>query len=173
MGNLKEDLLKIKAFAFDVDGVFSDGCVYLYPENDIVRSMNIKDGYAVQHAIKMGYHIGIITGGRSATVENRFKNLGVTDIYMNASNKMLDYKSFLKKHNLKNEEVLYMGDDIPDYEIMKKVGFPTCPEDAAQEIKDISKYISHKNGGHGCVRDVIEQVLKLQGKWMNSGAFHW
>jgi len=173
MLNLKEEFLKVKAFVFDVDGVFSNGCVYLYPEGEFVRSMNIKDGYAVQYAVKIGYPMAIISGGTSETIRKRFTILGITDIYLKSQSKLDNFYDFINKYNLKEDEVLYMGDDIPDYQIMLKVGFPSCPADAVEEIKQISKYISDKNGGEGCVRDVIEQVLKLQGKWMNSKAFHW
>ena len=173
MSNFKENLSRVKAFAFDVDGVFSNGSIFLYPDGDIIRSMNIKDGYAVQLAVKVGYPLAIITGATSATVEKRFVGLGVKDIYLGAQNKMLDFQDFLKKHNLEPTDILYMGDDIPDYEIMKMVGFPTCPADAAEEIKLISQYISDKNGGEGCVRDVLEQVMKVQGHWMSKKAFEW
>lgn len=173
MTNLKMELKEVKAFVFDVDGVFSNGSVYLYPEGDIVRSMNIKDGYVVQLMVKLGYPITIITGGNSNTIRTRFSSLGVTDIYLGSKNKMVDFEHFLKKYGLNKEHILYMGDDIPDYEIMCQVGFPACPADAAEEIKQISKYISDKNGGEGCVRDILEQFLKLQGQWLNKEAFHW
>jgi len=173
MSNFKENLSKVKAFAFDVDGVFSNGSVYLYPDGEMVRSMNIKDGYAVQLSLKLGYPLTIITGATSATVEKRFAGLGVKDIYLGSKNKMVDFKDFLRKYNLVPSDILYMGDDIPDHEIMETVGFPTCPADAAEEIKNISLYISDKNGGEGCVRDVLEQVLKVHGHWMGPKAFHW
>ena len=169
----KSRLQIIKAFVFDVDGVFTNGSVMLHPGGEFIRMMNIKDGYGVQHAVKMGYPMAIITGGYSKMVLKRFKILGVKDIYMRCSNKLQVFESFLKKYQLTPEEILYMGDDIPDFEIMKIVGFPACPADAADEIKQISVYISHKNGGEGCVRDVIEQVLRLQGKWMNDFSFTW
>jgi 3-deoxy-D-manno-octulosonate 8-phosphate phosphatase (KDO 8-P phosphatase) len=171
--NLKEKLNKIKAFAFDVDGVFTDGQVYLMAGNEYVRSMNIKDGYAVQHCVKMGYPVAIISGGSSQEVRKRFQNLGITDIYLKSANKMDDYEDFKYKYHLEDEEVLYMGDDVPDYQVMTKVGLPTCPSDAAVEIKSIATYVSDKNGGQGCVRDVIEQVLRLHDKWSNDKAFIW
>lgn len=173
MSNFKENLAKVKAFAFDVDGVFSNGSVYLHPDGDMVRSMNIKDGYAVQFAVKLNYPIAIITGATSATVEKRFAGLGVKDIYLGSRNKINDFNDFKNKYSLADEEILYMGDDIPDYEVMKLVGFPTCPADAAEEIKQLSLYISDKNGGEGCVRDVLEQVLKVHSHWMGSKAFQW
>jgi 3-deoxy-D-manno-octulosonate 8-phosphate phosphatase (KDO 8-P phosphatase) len=127
----------------------------------------------LQYAIRKGYPIGIITGGNSEVVETRFRNLGITDIYLRSRNKQEDMKDFLSKHELKLENILYMGDDLPDYRVMQKVGFPTCPADAVEEIKSISIYISDKPGGEGCVRDVIEQVLRLQGRWMEPDAFTW
>ena len=171
--NFKESLNKVKAFAFDVDGVFTDGTVFLLPGDEFMRSVNIKDGYAIQHAVKTGYPIGIITGGRSEAVRERFQNLGVTDIYMGTSYKWDIYEDFRIKYGLEHEEILYMGDDLPDYEIMKKVGVPTCPSDAAHEIKDISVYVSQYGGGKGCVRDIVQQVLQLQDKWINDNTFKW
>jgi 3-deoxy-D-manno-octulosonate 8-phosphate phosphatase (KDO 8-P phosphatase) len=173
MTNFKESLRNVKAFVFDVDGVFTDGTVFLDPGGEMVRSMNIKDGYAVQYCIKKGYPVGIISGGNSESVRTRFQRLGVTDIYLKSHNKMADFEDFMFKYNLLAEQILYMGDDIPDHEVMNRAGVPTCPADAAQEIKNISTYISDKNGGQGCVRDVIEQVLRLHGNWMAEEAFHW
>jgi 3-deoxy-D-manno-octulosonate 8-phosphate phosphatase (KDO 8-P phosphatase) len=173
MTNYKSLLKGIKAFAFDVDGVFTDGQVYLFPGNEFVRAVNIKDGYAIQHCIKMGYPVCIISGGKSDEVVKRFEKLGVTDIYMASANKLDSYEDFRMKHGLEHDEVLYMGDDLPDYEIMERVGLPVCPQDAAGEIKQRSLYISGKGGGQGCVRDVIEQVLRLHNKWMSKEAFEW
>ena len=145
------------------------------PEPKLLRDsyLNIKDGYALQLAVKKGSPIAIITGGNTRAVRKRFEGLGITDIYLNSSNKKLDFANFLKKHDLDPASVLYMGDDLPDYEIMKEVGFPTCPADAVVEIKQLSRYISNLDGGHGCVREIIEQVLRLQNKWMDGDAFHW
>ena len=173
MSNFKEELSKVKAFVFDVDGVLSDAKIYLHPGNELMRSMNIKDGYAIHYAVRKGYPVSIITGGNSAAVEERFKYLGVKDIYLRSKDKTEDLKDFLLKYDLAPENILYMGDDLPDYPVMKEVGFPTCPSDAVEEIKSISIYISDKSGGEGCVRDVIEQVLRLQGKWMEADAFTW
>jgi 3-deoxy-D-manno-octulosonate 8-phosphate phosphatase (KDO 8-P phosphatase) len=173
MENFKVLLNKVKAFAFDVDGVFTDGQVYLFPGNEFVRAVNIKDGYAVQHGIKMGYPIAIISGGNSGEVVKRFQKLGVTDIYMGSSNKLEHYEDFRMKYGFKHEDVLYMGDDIPDYEILQRVGVPTCPADASTEIKELCVYSSDKAGGYGCVRDVIEQVLRLQDKWLVEQSFEW
>jgi len=173
MSNFKEELSKVKAFVFDVDGVLSDAKIYLHPGGELMRSMNIKDGYAIHYAIRKGYPVGIITGGNSEAVEGRFRYLGVSDIYLRSKNKMEDLKDFLAKHDLGTENILYMGDDLPDYQVMQEVGFPTCPSDAVEEIKSISLYISDKSGGEGCARDVIEQVLRLHGRWMEADAFTW
>ncbi len=173
MSFFKEELLKIKAFVFDVDGVFSSSTLFLHHTGDIMRSTNIKDGFAVQHAIKQGYKIAIISGGISESVRIRFANLGVEHIYLGASNKIESFNNFLKKTNLKENEIMYMGDDLPDYPVMKRVKLPVCPIDAAEEIKSISAYISHLKGGEGCVRDVIEQVLRSQNNWFNENAFNW
>lgn len=173
MTNFKEDLTKVKAFVFDVDGVFSNGIFYLNPDGEPLRSMNIKDGFAVQLAVKKGYKIGIITGGTSKSIKVRFNGLGVEDVYLCCANKMIFFEDFIKKNNLNPDNILYMGDDLPDYNVMKRVGVPTCPADSAEEIKQISKYISDVKGGNGCVRDVIEQVMRAQGKWMDSEAFEW
>ncbi|MBL7883781.1 MAG: HAD-IIIA family hydrolase [Bacteroidia bacterium] len=173
MENFKTKLTRIKAFIFDVDGVLTDGSVTLMPDGEQVRVMNIKDGYALQLAVKKGYKIAIISGGKSEMVRKRLNGLGITDIYLGAHTKIDVYKELLEIHQLKEEEILYMGDDIPDYEVMKRVGVPTCPNDSAQEIKDISIYVSHQKGGKGAVRDVIEQVLKVQSKWLDNEGFVW
>ena len=173
MTNFKEGLKIVKAFAFDVDGVLSSPEVYLHPGGELMRSMNTKDGYALQHAVKRGYPIAIITGGKTEAVGERFRGLGITDIYLGSSNKIDDYKDFLFKYGLKDEEVLYMGDDLPDYEVLKKVGVPCCPSDAVEEIKSVAHYISPFAGGKGCARDVIEQVLRLHGRWMDKAKFDW
>lgn len=173
MGNFKEDLRKVKAFIFDVDGVFSSSKIMLHPSGDMMRTMHIKDGFACFYLIKKGYPVAIITGGNSESVRIRFQRLGIKDIFLKSSDKLKDYYSFINKYKLDPENILYMGDDLPDYPVMKKVGLPTCPADAVEEIKAISRYISDKNGGEGCVRDVIEQVLRVNGKWMNTEAFSW
>ncbi len=171
--NFKEDLKKVRAFAFDVDGVLSDPKVYLSADGELMRTMNTKDGYALQYASKRGYPIAIITGGRTESVGLRFSNLGIRDIYLGASDKIEDFNNFRKKYGLAADEVLFMGDDLPDYNVMKACGVPTCPADAVEEIKSVSVYISHLKGGEGCVRDIIEQVLRLHGKWMDGEAFAW
>jgi 3-deoxy-D-manno-octulosonate 8-phosphate phosphatase (KDO 8-P phosphatase) len=173
MSTYKDKLKHIKAMAFDVDGVFTDGNVYLVAGGEFMRSVNIKDGYAVQYCVKQEIPIAVITGGRSEEVSRRFKNLGVTDIYLNSSNKFDQYEDFRMKYGLDYKDILYMGDDVPDYEIMSKTGLPVCPSDAVEEIKQLAEYISDLRGGEGCVRDVIEQVLKAQGKWLTKDAFEW
>ncbi|MBO3098245.1 KdsC family phosphatase [Gelidibacter pelagius] len=161
----KEYLEHITTFVLDVDGVLTDGTILLTTNGDMLRTMHTKDGFAMKTAIDAGYHLCIISGGSNEGVRQRLNALGVTDIYLGAHNKIDQLNEYMDKNNIKHEQVLYMGDDIPDYPVMKLVGMPTCPQDAVPEIKAISKYISHKNGGRGCVRDVIEQVLKVQGKW--------
>ena len=170
------DLKKIKALAFDVDGVLSTNIVTLLPgaEGGPLRSANIKDGYAMQLAVKCGLQLAIITGGRSVAVQTRYEALGVQHIYMGAAVKLKVLREWMEAEGLQPEEVVYMGDDIPDYEVMRVVGCPCCPADAAPEIKQVSRYVSHAAGGMGCVRDVLEQVLRAQGKWMaNAEAFGW
>ena len=173
MTNFKEELESVKAFVFDVDGVLSSPLVLLHPGGDLMRTMNTKDGYALQYAVKRGYPIAIITGGITESVAGRFRGLGITDIYMGSSFKPDDFDDFLFKYDLKPEDVLYMGDDLPDYQVMKKAGVPCCPADAVEEIKSVAHYISPVKGGHGCARDVIEQVLRLHGRWMDGESFVW
>jgi len=164
--NYKEKLNHIKAFIFDVDGVLTDGKILL-KDGTMSRSMNTKDGFAMQFAVKNGYQIAIITGGKDSSVAERFKGLNITDIYLNSHNKIEDYDDFKHKYGLNDSEILYMGDDIPDFEVMTKVGVSACPLDSCSEIKSISQYVSPLKGGDGCVRDVIEQTLKVQGKWFS------
>ncbi|HML72369.1 KdsC family phosphatase [Macellibacteroides fermentans] len=173
MSSINYDLRKIRGFIFDVDGVLSKDVIPLHPNGDPMRTVNIKDGYALQLAVKKGYQVAIITGGYTDSVKMRFERLGVKYIYMRSSVKMKDYIDFMNRTGLKPEEVLYAGDDIPDYEVMKLVGLPVAPADAASEIKDISLYISSKNGGEGIARDVIEQTMKTQGTWLTGEAFGW
>ncbi len=165
MDNFKEKLNEVKAFVFDVDGVFSKATIALQPDGDLTRSMNTKDGYAVQFAVKKGYPVAVITGGRSEALKKRFNDLGITDVYLNSPDKCDDFDDFAMKYDIDPESVLFMGDDMPDYDVMQKVGIPVCPADAVIEIKAISLYISDKKGGEGCVRDIIEQVLRTQKNW--------
>ncbi|MBO7201593.1 MAG: HAD hydrolase family protein [Bacteroidales bacterium] len=173
MMNYKNKLHKIKAFVFDFDGVMTDGAVWVYADKETVRAGNIKDGYAIQYAVKKGYLVAVISGATSLSINNRMESLGVTDIYTGAGNKIVVFKQFLDENMLQPDEVLYMGDDIPDYEVMRQVGVATCPADAAIEIKEIADYISHLRGGEGCVRDVIEQVLRLHNNWFHPDAVNW
>jgi len=161
----KEYLSKIDTLIFDVDGVLTNGIVTVFPNGELVRHMNIKDGYALKTAVDAGLNVCIISGGTNEGVRKRLEGLGIKDIYLGAHNKIKQFNEIVKKYNLKTKNVLYMGDDIPDYPVMKLVGMPCCPNDAAPEIQQISKYISYKKGGDGCARDIIEQVLKVQGKW--------
>lgn len=164
----KEIMNDITTFVFDVDGVLTDGSVFVSNEGEMLRTMNIRDGYALKSAIDCGYNVCIISGGSNEGVRVRLRNLGITDIHLGTPDKVATFDEYTDIYNIKLEQVLYMGDDIPDYHVMKLVGLPTCPQDACPEIKSISKYISHKNGGKGAVRDVIEQVMKVQGKWMEN-----
>lgn len=156
----------ITTFVFDVDGVLTDGTIHVTHTGEMLRHMHIRDGYAMKAAVENGYTVCIISGGSNEGVRVRLRNLGITDIHLGVPNKVETFKEFTELYNIKPEQVLYMGDDIPDFHVMKLVGLPTCPQNAVPEIKNISKYISHINGGKGCVRDVIEQVMKVQGKWM-------
>ncbi len=168
------DLSKIKAIIFDIDGVLSSETITLAPDGLPMRTVNIKDGYAIQLAVKHGLRIAIMTGAKVESIRVRYEGLGVEDIYVGCSVKVRTYEAFLEKYGLKEEEVMYMGDDIPDLEVMRRVGCPVCPKDAAWEIQEASVYVSHLKGGYGCGRDVIEQVLRAHGKWvMDEKAFGW
>lgn len=168
------DLNKIKSIIFDVDGVLSTSTISLGADGQPVRSLNIKDGYAIQLAVKMGLHMAIITGGKTENVRVRYEGLGMKDVYLGVSMKLDTYEAFKQKYDLRDEEIAYMGDDIPDYEIMQRCGLPLCPADACAEIRSISTYVSPVDGGMGCARDVIEQILKAKGKWMKDRkAFGW
>lgn len=162
----KLNLKNIKAFVFDVDGVFTDGSVYLMPDGSMCRTMNVLDGYAVVKARKYNYPICVITGGDDPMVRNRINYLGITDYYAKIGNKLEKFEEFKQKYNLQNEEILTMGDDLPDMAMMKISGISACPENSVAEIKLMSDYISPIQGGKGAVRDVIEQVMKVQEKWL-------
>lgn len=161
----KEYLENINTFIFDVDGVLTDGSVTIMTNGDMLRTMNIKDGYALKAAVDAGFNVCIISGGTNEGVRKRLAGLGIGDIFLGAHNKIDQLNEYMNSKGIQLENILYMGDDIPDYPVMKLVGLPSCPQDAVNEIKGISKYISHKNGGKGAVRDVIEQVLKVHDKW--------
>jgi 3-deoxy-D-manno-octulosonate 8-phosphate phosphatase (KDO 8-P phosphatase) len=168
------DLKKIRAVFFDVDGVLSCETIPQHPNGDPMRTVNIKDGYAMQHAMKCGLILAIITGGRTEAVRIRYVSLGLKDVILGAAVKIKAYNDLKKKYGLRNEEIAYVGDDIPDYEVLTTCGLPCCPADAAPEIKAVCTYISHKNGGQGCARDILEQILKAKDLWMhNSTAFGW
>lgn len=173
MSTINYDLKKIKAFIFDVDGVLSPSSIPLSSAGEPLRMVNIKDGYAMQLAVNHGYGMAIITGGDTEAVRLRFFRLGVKYIYMKSKIKIKDLDDYMQKTGYMPEEIIYVGDDIPDYPVMQKIGLPVAPADAVPEIKQIAKYISHCNGGHGVGRDVIEQVMKAQGKWMGEEAFGW
>lgn len=172
MISYKEKLPQINTFIFDVDGVLTDGSVYLL-EGEVVRVLNSRDGYAIQHAAKKGYNVFVITGGHSESVKDRLENLGCREVIQRAKNKMEHYNKLQEKYGFGNENVLYMGDDLPDYEVLQKVGVSTCPQDAAVEIKAICDYQSPYNGGRHCVRDVIEQTLRVQSNWFDKSSFEW
>jgi 3-deoxy-D-manno-octulosonate 8-phosphate phosphatase (KDO 8-P phosphatase) len=161
----KELMNDITTFIFDIDGVLTDSSVHVTPTGEMLRIMNIRDGFAMKAAIESGYNVCIISGGSNEGVRIRLKNLGINDIHLASPDKVKTFSDYTELRNINPEHVLYMGDDIPDYHVMQLVGLPTCPQDASPEIKGISKYISHKNGGKGAVREVIEQVMKVQGKW--------
>jgi 3-deoxy-D-manno-octulosonate 8-phosphate phosphatase (KDO 8-P phosphatase) len=171
MAFFKEELLKVKAFVFDVDGVLSRDVSPLNEDGEPMRTANVKDGYAIRNAILQGYPIAIISGGKNENIRKRYQNLGVTFIYIGVKEKIDCFNDFLDKNNLTKKSILFMGDDLPDIELMGLSGVPTCPADAVTEIKLVAKYISDRNGGEGCVRDVIEQVMRAQGKWNSSCQF--
>lgn len=171
--NYKELLNHITTFVFDVDGVLTDGSVLLIPGEQPYRTFNSKDGYAMQLAMRKGYRIAVITGGKSEAVVERMQALGIKDIWTGASDKKEAMEELFLTYDLKKEEVLYMGDDLPDYEALEMAGVACTPADGAQEIKAISDYVSQRTGGKGCVRDIIEQTLKVQNNWMLEGDHTW
>ena len=161
--NYKQILPQITTFIFDVDGVLTDGSILLMPSGEQIRNMNTKDGLAIRKAISLGYKIIIISGGKSEGLKKRFEYLNITDVYLGCSDKKDALNELIEIYDLNTDHILYMGDDLNDLEIMNEVGLPCSPQDG--EVKEISKYISYKNGGKGCVRDVIEQTLRVQKKW--------
>lgn len=172
MISYKERLNHITTFMFDVDGVLTNGDILLF-RDEYVRTLNSRDGYALQYAAKKGFNIFVVTGGSSIDLKDRLLTLGVHEVHLSSSNKLTVYTNIKENHGLRDEEILYMGDDIPDYEVMNKAGVAACPQDAAIEIKHISHYQSPFNGGKYCVRDVIEQTLRVQKKWFSDDAFEW
>jgi 3-deoxy-D-manno-octulosonate 8-phosphate phosphatase (KDO 8-P phosphatase) len=173
MSNFKEKLANVKAFVFDIDGVLSLQTISLNTFGVPNRTVNLRDGYALQLAVKKGYRVAVISGSNSKEYIRRLKSLGITDIWLNSKSKLEHFRVFMKKYGYQESEVIYMGDDIPDFEIMRQPVVAVCPCDADSEIKQVSCYISDKRGGEGCVRDVIEQVLRLHNKWMDPEAFAW
>ncbi|MDR0543920.1 MAG: HAD hydrolase family protein [Odoribacteraceae bacterium] len=163
----KDDLKRISVFIFDMDGVFSRQEMNVTPRGELTRTACARDGYAVMYCIRKGYTVCVISGGSAPGARERFERLGVEDIYMDVENKLVALDDFIRRRGVNLENVMYMGDDIPDYNAMKRVGIPVCPADACEEIKEISRYISDMPGGSGCVRDVIAQVLKARGDWMD------
>lgn len=174
MSTIPHDLKTIKAVIFDIDGVLSTDVIPLHPNGDPMRSINIKDGYAIHLACKKNFMVAILSGAKTESLRVRYETLGVKHVYLAAHDKKIEFADFLAKTGLKPVEIAYMGDDIPDYEIMKMVGLAACPADAAPEIRAIAHYISHKKGGEGCGRDLMEQILKAHGLWMSDAeAFGW
>lgn len=163
----------ITTFIFDYDGVMTDGKVYSDHDGHPWRATNVKDGYALQLASKLGYNVAVISGAICPSMEVRMNSLGVTDVFTGVPNKVLKLNEYMAAKGLKKEEIVFMGDDIPDIRVMQSVGLAACPADAAQEVREISGYVSSKEGGKGCVRDLIEQVLKTHGKWMSAEAYLW
>lgn len=173
MNDANEILRPITTFIFDYDGVMTDGTVFSDHDGHPWRATNVKDGYAIQLASKLGYHVAVISGAICPSMEVRMNSLGVTDVFTGISDKVLKLKEYMQEKGLKPEEIIFMGDDIPDLRVMQCVGLPACPADAVPEVKAICKFISEKPGGKGAVRDLIEQTLKVQGKWMTAEAYAW
>lgn len=173
MKNYKARLKNITTIVMDFDGVLSDGSIWVLPDGEALRMGNVKDGYIIQLAVKLGFKIAIISGGYSESMQNRSKMLNIDNVYLKVRDKLKQYNEFIEQNNINSENVLYVGDDLPDYQVMKEVSIAVCPADAAEEIKSIAHYISPRKGGKGCVRDIIEQVLKAQGKWMIDDCFRW
>lgn len=165
MGNFKEDIANIKAFAFDCDGVLTDGSVMVNEKGDAVRTFNAKDGYAVVRAIKKGYPVALISGGTGEAMRLRFEQLGIKHIYLGSKNKLQDLDDFRLQYGLERNDILYIGDDIPDMEVMIHCGVSVAPCDAAMEVKQIATHVTEYAGGRGCVRDALEQVMKARGHW--------
>ena len=173
MSNFRALLPAVTTFIFDYDGVLTDGSVLVDAQGEALRLSNVKDGYALQLAVKLGYHVAVISGAVCPTTIIRMKSLGVTDVFTGVPDKVAKLKEYMAEKQLDASQIVYMGDDILDYRVMKMVGVPVCPADVAKEIMDISVYISHLGGGRGCARDIIEQTLKVQGKWMSDEAHCW
>jgi 3-deoxy-D-manno-octulosonate 8-phosphate phosphatase (KDO 8-P phosphatase) len=173
MQELNEMLAKVTTFIFDYDGVMTDGTVYMDSNGDPLRTSNVKDGYALQLASKLGYHVAVISGAVVTNITKRLNMLGVNDVFIGVPDKIVKLEEYMQANGLKEEQIVYMGDDIPDIRVMQRVGVPACPADASEEVRSISRFISDRPGGKGCVRDIIEQTLKAQGKWMTAEAYSW
>lgn len=173
MNEWEKTLKNVTTFIFDYDGVMTDGTVYMDSNGDPLRTSNVKDGYALQLASKLGYHLAVISGAVVTNITKRLNALGVRDVFTGIPDKVVKLEEYMKQNGLTPEQIVYVGDDIPDLPVMQRVGVPACPADAAAEIQQICKYISDRPGGRGCVRDIIEQTLKAQGKWMSAEAYSW
>jgi len=171
--NIKELLTRVTTFVFDYDGVLTDGTILIDRDGELLRTANVRDGFAIRQAVNKGYRVAIISGGRTESVRKRFEVLGVTDVFLGVRDKLAVFEEYLSRHGLHATEVLFMGDDIPDYEVMTRAGVATCPADAAEEVKSIAVYISSLPGGRGCARDVIEQVMRVQNQWFDKTALSW
>lgn len=165
MGNFKEDIARTEAFVFDVDGVMTDGGIVPTVDGDFIRRYNAKDGYALAYALRMGYRVCVISGGRGRTLENRLKMLGIKEYHLDCMDKITTLRDYFRREGIDAANVIYMGDDIPDLECMREVGIPVCPADAAAEVVEAARYVSEFRGGHGAVRDIVEQVLRARGDW--------
>ncbi len=173
MGSYKQRLSELSTLIFDVDGVFTDGTVMVMPDGQLLRRLSAKDSYALQYAIKKGMRVAIITGSNSKIVAESLRHLGVRHVFLESKNKLDVYERYIADQHIRDEEILYMGDDIPDYTVLSRVGVSTCPADASEEVKRICHYVSHRSGGNGCVRDVIEQTLRAKGLWFDKDALIW
>ena len=173
MNDLNNLLSEVTTFIFDYDGVMTDGTVYMDSNGDPLRTSNVKDGYAIQLASKLGYHVAVISGAVVTNITKRLNMLGVKDVFTGVPDKVVKLHEYMEQYQLTENQIVYMGDDIPDLKVMHKVGVPACPADAADEVKQISVFVSSRPGGRGCVRDIIEQTLKAQRKWMTAEAFSW
>ena len=173
MDELNTLLCGVKAFVFDYDGVMTDGTVYMDSNGDPLRTSNVKDGYALQLAVKLGYRVAVISGAVCTNITKRMHALGVQDVFVGVPDKVVQLEAFLQQYRLLPGQVAFMGDDIPDLRVMQQVGVPACPADAAEEVRAISRFVSTRPGGRGCVRDLIEQTMKVQGNWMTAEAYSW
>ena len=165
MENFKEQIARVEAFVFDVDGVMTDGGIIPTADGDFIRRYNAKDGYALAYAVKMGYKVCVISGGHGRLLERRLQMLGIHRYYIDCMDKITTLRSYLAEESLDPQNVIYMGDDIPDLDCLREVGIPVCPADAAAEVLEIARYVSEFNGGAGAVRDIVEQVLRARGDW--------